>query len=86
MAHPYKSDPYTWSFENDLMSNIEITGWNGYRFEYFRNRAGPPDSISLPGCFVQDALKAGFRFGFFLGVGDAHDGRPGTERVDRRHS
>ena len=76
MAHPYISLSQSWNFENDLMRNIEITGWNGYRFEYYGNFWGPPDRITVPGSYVQDALKTGFRFGL-MGVGDAHDGRPG---------
>ncbi|HOJ19266.1 MAG TPA: CehA/McbA family metallohydrolase [Ignavibacteriaceae bacterium] len=56
-----------------VVKNIEVTGWGGYRHEYFGNPNADP--YQQPGRSVQSWLNHGKLFGL-MGVSDAHNAYP----------
>lgn len=69
--------PANWDYYNPEAQPVcEITSLWG-NFEYYGNESSGRISDVVPGHFVRDALKRGYRFGF-VGGGDSHDGRPGA--------
>lgn len=69
--------PVDWDFyDAQVQPVVEITSLWG-NFEFSGNESNGRISDVIPGHFVRDALKLGYRLGF-VGGGDSHDGRPGA--------
>lgn len=68
--------PVDWDFyDPEIEPLVEITSLWG-DFEYYGNPHRARISDVLPGHYVQDVLKRGYRLGL-VGGGESHDGRPG---------
>jgi hypothetical protein len=87
VAHPSLGDSKTnWDYHDpDVVINVEMAGTTGNPggvaetwFEHPEAKRQHPNQQGVEGCWVQDALRRGYRLGF-LGVNDTHSCEPGLK-------
>ena len=73
--YPYQSNPVTTVKDSKIQNNIEVQGYNGFRYEYYNNQYPPFNQ--LPNHSVQDWLIYNEPLGI-IANSDDHTGNPGS--------